>query len=87
MQAKIRKVNKDGIVRLETQGAVKEVLINEDLLHPDKETISVCFMGKDSSGIIDFTPAEIDKLYSAVKGRVHLIKGLKVFSGNRSEIL
>jgi hypothetical protein len=81
MQIKLRKVNQDGIVRVETGGAIEEVLINEDILHPNAESISLCFRGKNSSGIVDLTPAEIDKLYESVKNRMHLIKGLRTLSG------
>lgn len=80
MKIKLKKSNKDGLIRVETGGVIKEVLINEDLLHPNDETISVCYMGKDSSGIVDFTPAEFEQLYKSVKKRVHLIKGFKKFS-------
>ena len=31
MQLKIRKENKDGVVRMETSGELKEILINEDV--------------------------------------------------------
>lgn len=82
MQLKVKKENKDGIVRLESSGNVKEILINENILHPDQESISICYRGKNSSGIIDFTPAEIDKIFESVKNRMHLIKGLKRFSGS-----
>lgn len=81
MQIKLRKQNEDGIIRLESSGEVKEVLINEDILHPNKESISVCYRGKNSSGIIDFTPKEIEMLYDKVKSRIHLIKGFKRLSG------
>lgn len=77
MKLKLKKSNKDGLLRVESGGEIKEVLINEDLLHPDNESISVCFMGKNSSGIVDFTPAEIEKLYNTVKKRMHLIKGFR----------
>jgi hypothetical protein len=80
MQAKIRKTNQDGIVRIETSGDVKEVLINEDILHPQSESVSVCFRGRNSSGIIDFTPAELESIYKSVSKRMHLIKGFKVLS-------
>lgn len=79
MQIKIRKKNKDGIVRLETVGKIKEILINEDILHPNSESISVCFRGKDSSGIVDFTTEEIENIYESIKSRIHLIKGFKTF--------
>ncbi|NOZ81163.1 MAG: hypothetical protein GXP63_05835 [DPANN group archaeon] len=80
MQIKIRKQNQDGIVRMETSGEVKEILINEDILHPNKESISICFRGKSSSGIIDMTPAEIEQLYQTVRSRMHLIKAFKTLN-------
>lgn len=86
MQIKVKKSNKDGVVRMETSGEVKEVLINEDILNPAKESISLCFRGKNSSGIVDLTPAEVEKLYNTVKGRMHLIKGLKRLSGGGARV-
>ena len=80
MQVKVRKVNKDGMVRLETSGEIKEVIINEDFLNPNNETIAVCFRGDTSSGIIDFTPNELNKLMNTVKKRMHLIKGMKTIT-------
>lgn len=80
LKIKLLKENKDGLIRVETGGSVKEVLINEDILHPKAESISVCFRGKNSSGIVDFTPEEIEELYFSVKGRLHLIKGVKRIS-------
>lgn len=77
MDIKIKKENKDGIMRVETKGTIKEVIINEDFMNPNNERISVCFMGQNSSGIIDFTPDEFEKLYKSVKNRIHLIKGFK----------
>jgi hypothetical protein len=79
MKVRIRKQNKDGIVRLETSGEIKEVLVNEDLLHPSEESISLCFKGENSSGIIDLRPEEIEKLYQSVRSKIHLIKGVKLW--------
>lgn len=87
LQIKARIANKDGIVRVETSGNVLEILINEDIVHPDKESVSLCFKGKDSSGIIDLTPEEILKLYETVKSRIHLIKGLRMLSGSGARFL
>lgn len=81
MNVRIRKENKDGIVRLESSGVVKEVLVKEDLLYPKEELVSVCFRGENSSGIIDFTPEEIEELYLSVKDKIHLVKGFKVLKG------
>ena len=77
MNIKIRKENQDGIVKIETSGNVKEIMINKDILHPEGESIAVCFRGKSSSGIVEFTPGEIERLYRSVKSRLHLIKGIK----------
>ncbi len=78
MKARIRKTNKDGHVRIETSGAVKEVLINEDFLHPSSEHISICFKGESSSGIIDLSMREADMIIKAINKKKHLIKGFKV---------
>ena len=82
MQIRIKKTNQDGIVRLETQGDIKEILINEEILHDENESISVCFRGKNSSGIIDLSPDEIEKLFKAVQNKVHLIKSFKKYSSS-----
>lgn len=87
MKLKIKKENQDGIARMETSGNVKEILINEDILHPDNESISICFRGKSSSGIIDFTPEELDMIYDSIKNRIHLIKGFKRLSGSGAKLL
>ncbi|HIH38040.1 hypothetical protein J4460_04975 [Candidatus Woesearchaeota archaeon] len=77
MQVRIKKTNEDGIVRLETSGAIREVLITEDLAAPNGEKISLCFRGENSSGIIDLSPQEVDKLVETVSSRMKLIKGMK----------
>lgn len=71
------KQNKDGLIRVESSGVIKEVLINEDFMHPGKESVSICFKGKNSSGILDLSSDEFEKLYNSVKNRIHLIKGFK----------
>lgn len=78
MKVKIHKTNKDGNVRVETSGEIKEVLINENLLYPNNESIALCFRGVNSSGIVELTPKEIDNLYAKVHSRIHLIKGMKI---------
>jgi len=87
MEIRVRKQNPDGVVRLESSGDVKEILINEDILHPDKESISICYRGKSSSGIIDLSPEEVEKLYDAVKNRIHLIKGFKRLNASGAKLL
>ncbi len=79
MKVKIKKHNKDGIVRIESSGEIKEVQINEEFLHPEDESISLCFRGRESSGIIELKIKEVERLVDALKKRSHLIKGIKVF--------
>lgn len=79
MRIKTRYINSGGFVRLENFVAVKEVMINEDFLHPDNESIAIGFKNKDSSGIIEFTVEEFEKMASTVKKKMHLIKGFKTF--------
>ncbi len=83
MKLRIKKANSDGIVRLESGGQIKEILINEDFLHPKQESISLCFKGQNSSGIVDLTPEEIERIYHSLKTKRHLIKGFKVMKFDR----
>ncbi len=78
MKAKIKKLNSDGVVRVETSGDIKEILINEEFLHPKDESISLCFKGKNSSGIIELTIKEVRELTEALKKKQHLIKDVKL---------
>lgn len=78
MKIKSKKQNKDGIVRLETSGEVKEILINEDFLKPNDASIALCYKGKESSGIIEMTPKEVEKLINSVQPKLHLMKDVKV---------
>ena len=78
MKLRVKKANSDGIVRLESSGQIKEILINEDFLHPKQESISLCFKGQNSSGIIDLSSEEVEKLYNTLNQKKHLIKGFKV---------
>lgn len=79
MIIKVRKVNSDGSVRLETATQIKEVMIHEDFLHPDNESVAIGFKGQNSSGIIEFTAKELDIIFSKIKTKRHLIKGVKIF--------
>ncbi|MFH1408676.1 MAG: hypothetical protein ABIH34_02105 [Nanoarchaeota archaeon] len=81
MKLKVRHANKDGISRIECSGELKEIMINEDFLHPKEESVSLCWRGLNSSGIIDLTPSEIEMLSESVKNRLPLIKGLKRLGG------
>ena len=77
MLIRAKKTNEDGVVRLETRGEVRDVLIKEDFLHPEKECISICYRGRNSSGIVDITQEELETIYESVKKRMKLVKGIK----------
>ena len=47
MDVKIKKKVSKGIVRIESSGEIKEVLIDEDLLRPKDALIKVCFNEKE----------------------------------------
>ena len=78
MKIRVKKARENRILRLEAGGEVKEILINEDFLHPDKEGISLCFKGSNSSGIIEISLKELDMVHSALKAKKHIIKGVKI---------
>lgn len=78
MQIKTKKQNPDGVVRLETSGDLKEVIINEDFLDIGKASIAMCFRGKNSSGIVELTPKEFEGVYKKISPKLHLLKGIKV---------
>ena len=78
MKIKAKKENLDGIVRLETSGELKEIIINEDFLHPNDASIALCFRGKNSSGIVELTPKEIETINKEIAPKLHLLKNIKV---------
>ncbi len=81
MKIKIKASHENGVSRVETDGTVREILINEDIIHPEKENIAICFADKNSSGIVELSPAEFEKIYETIKSRIHLIKGFRRLSG------
>ena len=78
MKIKAKKHNPDNIVPLETSGQIKEVLINEDILKPKEASVSICFRGKSSSGIVEMSVKELESLYKRVEPKIQMLKGIKV---------
>jgi hypothetical protein len=83
MKIKTKKQNKDGIVRLETSGEIKEIILNEDLMNTKDATISLCFRGKDSSGIVELTPKELEMLQKEIEIKQKLLGDIKVLKFNK----
>ncbi|MEX0932841.1 MAG: hypothetical protein WDZ77_01950 [Candidatus Pacearchaeota archaeon] len=78
MQVKTKKQNADGSVRLETSGEIKEILINEDFMNPNNASVSLCFRGKNSSGIIELSAKEIESISKQISPSLHLLRDVKV---------
>ena len=78
MEVKVKKQNSDGIVRLETSGEFKEILLNEDFMKPKDAKISLCFRGRNSSGIVDFSIEEAEEISEEIIKRLEVVKGAKV---------
>ena len=78
MKIKAKKQNADGIVRLETSGQIREVMINEDFLKPKDASVSICFRGKSSSGIVEMDLKEIDSLYKSIAPKINMLRNVKV---------
>ena len=76
MNIKMRFVNSGGYTKIENKSVIREVMINEDFLHPKSESIAVCFKSGDASGIIELTIGEFDKLKRTIERKTHLIKGM-----------
>ncbi|PIN91276.1 hypothetical protein COU57_01285 [Candidatus Pacearchaeota archaeon CG10_big_fil_rev_8_21_14_0_10_32_14] len=70
----------NGNARFENSVNLIEVMINEDFLNPDHESIALGFRNKDSSGLIELTPKEVNEIIRAFDKKKHLIKGVKIFS-------
>jgi len=70
--------NKDGIVRLESSGTLKEFIFKEDLLDKKKSPLLLCFKGKDSSGIIEFDSKDLDRLYREITRRTKMQSQMNV---------
>ncbi len=83
MKIKTKKQNKDGIVRLETSGEIKEIIINEDLMNTKNATISLCFRGKEGSGIVELSPKEIKILQKELEIKQKILGDVKIFKFNK----
>jgi len=85
MNIKTKKQNSDGLVRLETSGSVKEILVKSDFLKPKDAKIAVCFKGKNSSGIVEFTKKEIEDIYKEVESKTRFVENTKVMKFGKED--
>lgn len=78
MDIKVKKKKFEKIARLETTGKIKEFIFKEDVLKSQDSSLLLCFRGKDSSGIIELSPEDIQRLYEEINHRKKLVSGAKV---------
>jgi len=83
MIIKTKKLHQGKLVKLESGGEIKEVMIHSDVFNPNKEKISICFRGKKSSGIVELTKDEANDLYRTLGSKINLIKEIKIIRDNK----
>ncbi len=83
MKLRLRQYVEEGSLRFENGAELKEVMINEDLVHPEHESIALCFRNGNFSGVIELSPKEIEVLSRAIERKKHLIKGFRKFPARK----
>lgn len=83
MKIRTKKKNSDGFVKLETSGKLKEIVVHEDFMNSKDASVSLCFKGKDSSGIVNLSFEEINVLFKEVMPKVDSLKSVKVMKFNK----
>lgn len=78
MIVRTKKAHSRGVLKVEASGEIKEVLIHSHMLDPEKGKISICFRGKNSSGIVELTEKEANVLYRTLSSKIGLIKDIKI---------
>ncbi len=78
MIVRTKKLHDHGIARVEASGEIKEIIINEDLMHPKHMTVSVCFRGHNGSGIVELTPKEVDEIQKELSSKKKMLGKVKV---------
>jgi len=76
MNIKVKKKNSDGIVKMETSGKFREIIIKKDFLKPKNTSLALCFIGKQSSGIVEMTEKELEDIFNEIKRKK--LDGVKI---------
>ena len=53
--------------KLSAGGEIKECFVKENILEPKKAQVQVCFRGNVSSGILELSTDEVEKIYNTIK--------------------
>lgn len=73
MIIKSKKLLNRKVVRMESHGSIKEIIIKEDLLNTDAMKINLYYRGDGNSGIIELTKKEIEMLYKEVAPKIDVV--------------
>lgn len=71
--------------RTEDNVSIESVVINENLLDPHKESVSIFFKGKNSSGILNMKAEELKSLNDSISPNVGLVKGFEKVESSREK--
>lgn len=86
MQLKIKKRLNSRTIKIQGHGEIKEVLINADMMNPEKRIISICFRGRENSGIVELNEKEAEDLAKTLTNQTKLIKTTRVLTDIKKRI-
>jgi len=67
MIVKSKRTENGNIKKLSAGGEIKECFVKENILEPKKANVQVCFKGNVSSGILELSMDEVEKIYNTLK--------------------
>lgn len=81
MRIRSKKLFNGRIVRFESGGEIKEILIHTDIANPTREKVSICYKGAKNSGIVELSTEEVEHLYKTIHSKIKLVKDFKLIKG------
>ena len=85
MDIKLKRLSKGKVIKIKANNSIKEILISEDMMNPDKEKINICFRGNNNSGIIELNHSEAQRLVKSLTNKLKIIKDIKIIDENAWE--
>ena len=67
MIIKSKRMENGQIRKLSAGGEIKECFVKENIIEPKKAQVQVCFRGNVSSGILELSTNEVEKIYNTIK--------------------
>ncbi len=78
MRIRVKEKGLFGIKRTESRAKIDDILVKEDLMHPERENIHIFFRGRDSSGILNLNKNEARSLVNSINPVLKLLKSGKI---------